>query len=621
MDLEEISSRLDFITVFTRPDNQLMMQRLSKSLSKIKNMRNIMTMLHKGVDGATSSRFNFKSGVWSSLLEFCYHAMDIIEGLREVAGSETLVLCVKIGELLDRIHLQRIGRMVHDVVDLETSAEQHRTVVKRGTHEDLDKIKEVYDTMEDLLSRAALEVASAVPLEIDCTINVVFFPQLGFHITVPLNETTGQAVWNGGEHAWERIFTTHNQVYFKDAKMREMDQDLGDLYASICDIEIELSYDLAQRVLVDEQLLVSASDLFGELDSLLALAHGAVEHKLTRPMIVVQNIIEIKGGRHILQEMAVPSYVTNDTFLVGGPAENRLGPDETIDGPSMLMLTGPNYSGKSVYQKQVALITYMAQMGSFVPAEACTVGITDKILTRITTRETVSKSQSAFMIDLSQIALALNSCTPRSLIIIDEFGKGTNTCDGAGLAAGTFLHLLSLENDCPKVLAATHFHEIFDLGLFEENPRLAFTHMEVHVERRGNRKAGDHNSEVTYLYNQRPGRSSLSYGTQCAAMNGIPAPIVARAARLADHIRNGEDLVAICSAMSRWEMEDLADAEVVARAFLEWDLGENDAMEGDVVDMLEEILGLGGHGEEDSRAEDEESARTSQGQRSEADSS
>ena len=134
-------------------------------------------------------------------------------------------------------------------------------------------------------------------------------------------------------------------------------------------------------------------------------------------------------------------YITNDTFIVGGRGEQYREYSQTIEhddftsrtmsdlpGPSMILLTGPNYSGKSVYQKQVALAVYMAHIGSFVPADAAIIGITDKILTRITTRETVSKTQSAFMIDLQQIALALNHATPRSLVIIDEFGKGTDSC-------------------------------------------------------------------------------------------------------------------------------------------------------------------------------------------------
>ena len=133
-------------------------------------------------------------------------------------------------------------------------------------------------------------------------------------------------------------------------------------------------------------------------------------------------------------------------------------------GPSMLVLTGPNYSGKSVYLKQVALIIFMAHVGCFVPAESAKIGLTDKILSRLTTRETVSRAQSAFMIDLQQISLALNLATRRSLLIIDEFGKGTDASDGAGLACAVMEYLLSLGNERPKVIGATHFHgKLFNL--------------------------------------------------------------------------------------------------------------------------------------------------------------
>jgi DNA mismatch repair protein MSH5 len=124
----------------------------------------------------------------------------------------------------------------------------------------------------------------------------------------------------------------------------------------------------------------------------------------------------------------------------------------------MLVLTGPNYSGKSVYLKQVALIVFMAHVGSFVPAESARIGLTDKILSRVTTRETVSRVQSTFMLDLQQISLALNLATRRSLLIIDEFGKGTEASDGAGLACAVMEHLLSLGTERPKVIGATHFH-------------------------------------------------------------------------------------------------------------------------------------------------------------------
>lgn len=153
-------------------------------------------------------------------------------------------------------------------------------------------------------------------------------------------------------------------------------------------------------------------------------------------------------NRHPLQELTVPAYVPNDTLLVGGPGSQdwndirkiqarndgairgisqKTAYSEVSEGCSTLMMTGPNYSGKSVYLKQVALIVYMAHVGCFVPADFATVGLTDRILTRITTRETVSRLQSAFMIDLQQVALAMTLATHRSLIIIDEFGKGTDS--------------------------------------------------------------------------------------------------------------------------------------------------------------------------------------------------
>ena len=168
----------------------------------------------------------------------------------------------------------------------------------------------------------------------------------------------------------------------------------------------------------------------------------------------------------------VASFVPNDTFIVGGAGDNGSDADQQRGsssylqssttshegGPSMLVLTGPNYSGKSVYLKQVALIVFMAHVGSFVPAESAKIGLTDKILSRVTTRETVSRAKSAFMIDLQQISLALNLATRRSLLIVDEFGKGTDASDGAGLACAVMEYLLSLGNERPKVIGATHFH-------------------------------------------------------------------------------------------------------------------------------------------------------------------
>ncbi|KAG9792262.1 dihydroceramide delta(4)-desaturase, partial [Aureobasidium melanogenum] len=593
LDMEHIIKRLDIVSVFVRPDNDGACRKLTKNLSKIKNMRTTTTLLQKGIDSGKQKYNAFKSGVWASLLDFCYHTIEIADTLQEVLGADRLPLFVVASDVLDRHSLQRLGRMIYEIVDLDASTDQQRTVIKPGVNEQLDGIKIIYDDMEDMLTTKAVEISRSLPAGVIVDLEVTYLPHMGFHVGVLLDAATGQPVYDGRQLGWQRTFNTEKMVYFKNAAMNELDEDLGDLYVNICDLEIEIAYDLAQKVLEEAKLLVTASDICGELDCNLAFAHTARQYKMTRPRITEDNVIEIKGGRHLLQELTVPSFVPNDTFLVGGRGDGGGGGrnhNTTTDGPSLLILTGPNYSGKSVYQKQVALAVYMAQVGSYVPADAATIGITDKIYTRITSRESVSSIGSAFMIDMQQIAMALNSCTRRSLIVVDEFGKGTDSCDGAGLAAGVLQHLSSLGPETPKALVATHFHEIFELGLFDTATNIAFAHMEVRVDERKGRHEGHSSTEVTHLYNLRPGRSDTSYGVQCAAQNGVPREVVERANELARLSRNGEDMVAMCSALGEAELEELRSAEMVARTFKDQDFGQ-EMMKEDLLVALDAMLG------------------------------
>ncbi|KAL8810476.1 MAG: hypothetical protein Q9200_002548 [Gallowayella weberi] len=560
LDLDVISERLDTASVFLRTDNSGVLDNVVRSLGHIKNMKTVVIHLRKGISNGMGKRSGgIKSGVWSSLRS--------TKPLGTANGA------------------------------------QHRTVVKPGIDEELDTMKQTYDGIEDLLNKTSRNIAETVPAQYSLDLNVIFFPQIGFLISIPIDPETGRGNYEGpiDDGGWDRIFSTRSRVYYKDYRMRELDETLGDMYAVICDKEIEIIYNLGQEVLEFAEMLTEASDVCGELDrskaqltltpsstdninSLLALAQGAVIYKLSRPHMTVDNLVRIKGGRHPLQELTVPSYVANDTFLVGGEgagdrharantAGRRMSLSqaallETQDQPSMLMMTGPNYSGKSVYIKQIALVVYMAHVGCFVPAESAVIGLTDKILTRVATKETMTKMQSAFMIDLQQVAKAINLATHRSLVIIDEFGKGTDPNDGCGLACGVFEHFLGLGADRPKVLGATHFHEIFENGIFRPRPHLAFGHMEVRVDM----EAEATEDQITYLYNFRPGRSRSSFGTVCAAMNGIDQAIVERADRLGLLSAKGEDLTIACAKLSSAEEDDLKVAEETARAFLMEDL-------------------------------------------------
>jgi DNA mismatch repair protein MSH5 len=565
-----INERLDTITVLLRPDNAGVLDQIVSMLARVKNMRLSTANLRKGVSNSVTKKRTVSTSVWPTIRDFVFYALRLFDLMNELLGAESLAIRNKIGAKFDKQQLAAIGTLITEMIDFEASKDEGRTIVRPGVDAELDEIKRTYDGIEDLLHKVTDHIANIVPAELNAKINVIFFPQIGFLIASPVDGENGVGVFEGPENdPWEKMFVTEAAAYYKNSNMREMDEHFGDIYGRICDKEIEIVHELAERILEYDHLLNEVSDICGELDSLVALARGAQNHNLVRPRVTEENIIQIKSGRHPLQELTVPAFVANDTYLVGGDGN---GEDHTYDaphsqaqttnasqrleGPSMLLMTGPNYSGKSIYLKQVAIIVYMAHIGSFVPAEAARIGLTDKILTRISTRESVSRIQSAFMIDLQQISIALSLTTRRSLVIIDEFGKGTESYDGAGLAAGVFEHLLQRGVDSPKVLGATHFHEIFESGFLKPRPGLAFAHMEVRMDT----QASNAEDQITYLYNYRPERSTSSFGTICAAMNGIEGKIVERADQLLLLASRGADLVEVCAEMPDTESAELEDA-------------------------------------------------------------
>ncbi|GKT39949.1 DNA mismatch repair protein MSH5 [Colletotrichum spaethianum] len=235
----------------------------------------------------------------------------------------------------------------------------------------------------------------------------------------------------------------------------------------------------------------------------------------------------------------------------------------------MLIVTGPNHSGKSVYIKQVALIVYLAHIGSFVPAACATIGITDRILTRISTRESVSLAESSYGTDLKQVAFLLKYATRRTLIAIDEFGKGTAADDECGLMTALIDHFAILGSQTPKILMTTHCHEIFEGGQLESRPEIFLTHMNVRLDL----ETEHMEDQVVFLYQLVPGRSMSSFGSRCAALNGVDAAVVERAEAIMLLLSRNEDLGAACAKLDFQDEARLEEAEKVARGFLQLSLG------------------------------------------------
>ncbi|KAI5805773.1 muts domain V-domain-containing protein [Geopyxis carbonaria] len=609
LNIEIILERNDGISMLLKPENSPATDAIQKFLRKVKNIPKIIGQLKRGKGSAQ------RGGEWNSLMDFCVSVLKVRTAMQEMVGVRELPIYQKIMKTFDVGALQLIAEAISGTIDFPESAIYDRVVVQQGIDKQLDELKHVHDGIVHMLVEVGRAISADLDLapDISSRLNVVFFPQLGYMITMPnISEegSTTESESRSTRHTeapvgmsslyegpdWTMQFFTQNAFYYKHPKTRALDEEIGDVFGQMIDREIEVCHALQTRVLEHERMLVDCTTIISELDCLSALTEAAVKYKFNRPLITEKNVINIVKGRHPLQELCVPAFVENDTHLLGGPGPDPP-PEEPgippLEGPSMMLLTGPNYSGKSVYLKQVALIVYLAHIGSFVPATEAVIGLTDCLLTRLQTRESVTRIQSAFLIDLEQISLSLRLATHRSLVIIDEFGKGTDSADGAGLACATFEALLARGSARPKVLAATHFHEILEppLSFLPPQEGLAFFNMRITLDRRA--RAED---MVTYLYTLHRGRSDASFGTVCAALNGIDEEVVARAEELIALMNRGEDLVAACARLGEGERRELAMAEEAVRRFVAGRWGECEDMEedgegaGSVREKLRDVL-------------------------------
>jgi DNA mismatch repair protein MutS len=269
------------------------------------------------------------------------------------------------------------------------------------------------------------------------------------------------------------------------------------------ELEFSLFVDVRERVAEAAGGLLSVAKAVAELDVLAGLAECAVRRRYVRPVVDEGMVIQIAGGRHPVVERLHGgiTFVPNDCLLDG--EENRIH-----------ILTGPNMSGKSTVLRQVALIVLLAQMGSFVPADAARIGLVDRIFTRVGAHDELSSGQSTFMVEMTETANILNNATPRSLVILDEIGRGTSTYDGLSIAWAVVEHLIRLG---ARTMFATHYHHLNELA----NQHACVKNYRMAVKERG--------QEIVWLHRLVPGGTDRSYGIQVARMAGVPAEVIERA--------------------------------------------------------------------------------------------
>ncbi len=278
---------------------------------------------------------------------------------------------------------------------------------------------------------------------------------------------------------------------------------------------------LLERIALRAGDLLRAAEAIAQIDVFASLAQCAAERGYVRPAFVDSSIVSIEEGRHPVMEAVLRThFVPNDLHL------------RTLDH-RFILLTGPNMGGKSTYLRQAGLLAIMAHVGSFVPAKSMQLGIIDRIFTRIGAGDDLASGQSTFYMEMAEAANILRRSTRKSLLLIDEVGRGTGTIDGLSIAQAICEFLLGLDEQSPMALFATHFHEL--CALCEHWPTVANYHITA-VE-----QSGRHSGPV-FSHRVQPGSSSRSFGIEVARMAGLPPAVIERAQEIADALGGQPDL-------------------------------------------------------------------------------
>ncbi|HIE16835.1 MAG TPA: DNA mismatch repair protein MutS [Dehalococcoidia bacterium] len=305
----------------------------------------------------------------------------------------------------------------------------------------------------------------------------------------------------------ERFFTP---------ELKEYESIILNAQDRIAELETAIFRQVCQQVSNDSDRILSSAKALAEIDVFCSLAEAAVRYGYVRPELSDDDVISISNGRHpVVERSQNNNFIPNDTYLCS--QDNQL-----------IVLTGPNMSGKSTYLKQVALIVLLAQIGSFVPADSATIGIVDRIFTRTGAQEDIAAGQSTFMVEMIEAANILNNATPRSLIILDEIGRGTSTYDGLSIAWAVAEFIHNHPRLRSKTLFATHYHELVELASFL--PRAKNFNVAVTEEE----------GKVIFLRKVVPGGADKSYGIHVAQLAGLPAPVIHRAQQILARLENNQ---------------------------------------------------------------------------------
>jgi len=377
-------------------------------------------------------------------------------------------------------------------------------IIKTGYHAELDELRTLASSGKDWIAQLQLSESSRTGIK---SLKVGYNKVFGYYLEVtkanlhlvPPEYIRKQTIANGERFITPDLKEMESRILNADERSRQL--------------EHELFQELRLHVAAHNAALQDVAQAVATLDVLQNLAWIALRRNYCRPAMNAGDTLQITAGRHPVVECLLPDqqFVPNDTVLNTRDAQ-------------IMVLTGPNMSGKSTYIRQTALLALMAQMGSFIPASAAEIGVIDRIFTRVGASDELTRGQSTFMVEMAETANILNNATPRSLIILDEIGRGTSTYDGLAIAWSVVEYLHNCATVKAKTLFATHYHELVQL----EHQLSGVVNYNVAV-----REYEDH---VVFMHEIVKGGTDRSYGIHVARLAGIPAPVIVRARTILQHL-------------------------------------------------------------------------------------
>ena len=483
LDLERIETRHDAVEALL--DNTALRLDLAARLDEVYDLERLLSKLVTGRGNARD-------------LKALGASLGKIPTVRELLADSTTPLLAELAQGLNPLP-EFVELVELAIVDEPPITLRDGNLIKEGYHEELDKLRKARTRGRDWIRDLEAQERERTGIK---SLKVGFNRVFGYYIEV----TNANAHLVPGDY--QRKQTLANSERYITPELKEQEALVLGADERIKELEYELFLELRKQVLDHVEAVQENARILATLDVLQSLATAAMQHNLVRPRMVSSTTMDIRGGRHPVIEAAEGRFVANDVCF--------------NDKQQVILLTGPNMAGKSTYLRQTALIVIMAQMGSFIPADCGEVGVVDRIFTRIGASDDLSTGQSTFMVEMIETAELLLNATRRSLIILDELGRGTSTFDGMAIAQAVIEYIHNKVR--ARTLFSTHFHELTTLAYSLK--RLCSYRVEVEEK----------DGEIFFLHRVSPGSTDRSYGINVARMAGVPDPVIKRSIELLEEL-------------------------------------------------------------------------------------